>query len=413
MTCKSKMSLYVFCVLLLVAASSAQISGGSGGNNNTCTKASLGIGASLNGYIPFPPSNLWNQSVATAPVDPNSSAIISFIGSSTGIHADFGSGYYNGHIIGNPYIVVDGSTPLVNVTLTDYPAESDPGPMRIPPNAPVQGDPNPDPGTDRHVMVLDTSTCWLYEFWHGFKNADNSWNAGVAAVWDLNTNEQRPWSWTSADAAGTAMFPGMVRYDEVNSGKINHALEFTVRWTKAAFTPPASHHAANTGNSLAAPMGMRLRLKSSFDITRFSPEVQVILQALKTYGMIVVDNGAPMFLSGTPDSRWNNTHLQELKQVTTSDFEVLLISPLYTYWNDPRGPAPIISSLKATSTAGPGQPVTLSWSLVYGEYNSISPSVGPVRGLSVVVYPTSTTTYTFTATNQFGRATATVTVPVN
>jgi hypothetical protein len=410
---KSNFSLFGAAALLLTSLASAQIIGGNGGGNNGCSKMSLGSGASLNGYIPLPPSSLWNQSVANAPVDPNSSAIISFIGSSIGMHADFGSGYYNGSIIGNPYIVTDGSNPLVNVQVTLYPTESDPGPMRIPPNTPVQGDPNPPPGTDRHIMVLDRTNCWLYEAWQAFKQSDNSWNVSTSAVWDMTTNEQRPWTWTSADAGGTPMFPGMVRYDEVNSGAIHHALEFTLQYTKQAFTPPASHWAATSSNSLAAPMGMRLRLKNSFDITPFAPEVQVILKALKTYGMILVDNGAPMFLSGTPDSRWNNTNLQQLKQVTASNFEVLMISPLYTISNYPKGPQPVVNSFTATTSQGAGQPVTLSWNVAYPEYYSVSPSVGTLRTNTAVVYPMTTTTYTLTATNQYGRTTATVTVPVH
>ena len=387
-------------------------SGGSGGGGANCSKMSLGIGASLNGYIPLPPSSLWNQNVSNAPVDPNSSAIISFIGSNVGMHSDFGSGYWQGKIIGNPYIVVDGNQPTVNIQLTDYPTESDPGPMPIPPNAPVQGDPNPPPNTDRHVMVLDSGNCWLYELWHAFKQNDGSWNAGTAAVWDMTTNEHRPWTWTSADAAGTPMFPGMVRYDEVAAGVINHALEYTLRYTKEAFTPPVSHFAPNSGNPLAAPMGMRMRLKANFDIAPFPKEVQVILTALKKYGMILVDNGAPMFLSGTPDSRWNNDNLATLRQVKASDFEVVLISPLYTRYNYPKGPIPIVNSVSATDSAGPGQPVTISWNVTYGEYYSLAPTIGALRTTSVVVYPTSTTTYTLTATNSYGRATGSVTVPV-
>jgi hypothetical protein len=401
-------------VLALTSFAAAQIIGGSGGGGggNSCAKMSLGIGANLNGYVPLPPSSLWNQSIANAPVDPNSDAIIGFIGSNVGIHPDFGSGYNNGSIIGNPYIVTDSSAPLVDIQITEYPAESDPGPQRIPSNTPVQGDPNPPPGTDRHIMVLDRSNCWLYEGWHSFKQDDNSWNEGESAVWDMASNEQRPWTWTAADAAGTPMFPGMVRYDEVASGVIKHALEYTVKYTKQAFTPPASHSAGNTGNSLAAPMGMRLRLKANYDITRFAPEVQVILQALKTYGMILVDNGGPMFLSGTPDSRWNNDNLYQLKQVTAANFEVMLISPLYNRYNFPRGPLPSVTSFTATQSNGPNQPVTLRWSVQYGEYYSVSPSVGPLRTTSTTVYPATTTTYTLTVTNQYGRATATVTVPV-
>lgn len=414
---KAKLYLLPLCALVinLSNVAAAQIIGGTGGggNGSPCSKMSLGVGASLNGYVPLPASSLWNQNISNAPVDPNSSAIISFIGSSTGMHADFGSGYWDNQIIGNPYIVIDSSTPLVNVNVTEYPAESDPGPMRIPSNTPLQGDPNPPQGSDRHFMVLDRSNCWLYEAYHAFKQGDNSWNVGQSTAWDMTTNEQRPWTWTAGNAAGTPMFPGMVRYDEVATGVIKHALEYTLRYTKQSFTPPASHSAATSGNSLAAPMGMRLRLKASYDISRFSPEVKVILQALKTYGMILVDNGAPMFLSGTPDSRWNNDNLRQLGQVTASNFEVVLISPLYDSYNYPKGPKPVVSTFTATTSNGPGQPVTLSWSVQNGEYYSVSPAVGPTRNLSAVVYPSQSTTYTLTATNQYGRTTATVTVPVH
>ena len=402
------MLLIAATILAFSAFAAAQIIGG----NNNCSKMSLGIGASLNGYVPLPPTSLWNTNISNAPVDPNSSAIINFIGAGIGMHPDFGAGYWQGSKIGNPYIVVPGTQPVVNINFTQYGSESDPGPMPVPPNAPVQGDPNPPVGSDRHVMVLDAGNCWLYELWNAFLQPDGSWNAGDAAAWDLTANEQRPYLWTSADAAGTPMFPGMVRYDEVAAGAINHALEFTVQYTKAAFTPPASHYAATSGNSLAAPMGMRVRLKAGFDISGFPPDVQVILTALKKYGMIVVDNGAPMFLSGTPDDRWNNDHLAMLKQVTASNFEVLLISPLYTQYNYPRGPVPVINSFTSTKSNGSGQPVLLTWNVTYGEYYGVAPAIGPLRGTSVTVYPKVTTTYTLTATNAYGRSTSTVTVVV-
>ncbi|MGC2107927.1 MAG: hypothetical protein WA655_00325, partial [Candidatus Korobacteraceae bacterium] len=237
-------------------------------------------------------------------------------------------------------------------------------------------------------------------------------NADSAAVWDLTANEQRPYTWTSADAAGLPILPGLVRYDEVAAGAINHAIRVTLQYSQQAFTPPASHWASNSNNQYAAPMGMRLRLKASFDISGYSHANQVILTALKQYGMIMADNGSSMFLTGTPDARWNNDDLGDLHQVTAADFDVLLISPLYTPQNVPTGPNPTINSFTATSSSGAGHPVTLNWNETHGEYNIVSPSVGAIRGSSVVVYPTVTTTYTLYATNQYGRSSAQVTVTV-
>jgi hypothetical protein len=373
---------------------------------------STGLGANLNGYVPFPASSPWNQNIANAAVDPNSSAIISFIGSSVGMHADFGSGTLDGSIIGIPYQVVDGTQASVKINEVTYPAESDPGPMPVPAKAEWQGYPVLGTG-DRHVVVLDKANCMEYDLYQGVKQADGNWNAAVAAVWDMTANQQRPHTWTSANAAGLAEFPGLVRYDEVAAGAIHHALSFTLAHSREAFIPPASHWAANSTDSLAAPMGMRMRLKASFDISGFSPEVQVILTALKTYGMIMTDNGAPMFVSGAPDPRWNNTHLHELTEVTASDFEVVLMSPVYDSSNAPKGPAPVITHFGATTSSGPGQPVTLSWTASYGEYYIVSPMPGAIRGTSAVVNPNVTTTYTLYATNAYGRTTATVTVDVS
>jgi hypothetical protein len=378
----------------------------------SCSVMSLGRAASLNGFVPFPADNAWNQDISSAPVDPNSSAIINFIGASTPLHPDFGAGLYAGQTIGIPYIVVSGS-PFVNLKYTAYGSESDPGPMPVPKNAPIEGYPKPGNG-DRHVLVLDRDNCWLYELYHSYLQTDGSWKAGSGAVWDLLNDEQRPYTWTSADAAGLPIFTGLARYDEVASGQIRHALRFTLQYSQSAFTPPASHWAGNYTNTYAAPMGMRLRLKSSYDITSFPPQSQVILAALKKYGMIMADNGSSMFISGDPDNRWNNSDLNTLKQVPASAFEVVLINPLYTPSNVPTGPLPAIISFTANpSTASAGQPVTLSWKVTGASYFVISPQVGAVRGTSTVVSPTVTTAYTLYGTNQYGRSTATVRVTVH
>jgi len=378
-----------------------------------CSGMALGIGASLNGFIPFPADNLWNQNIATAPVDPNSDAIINFIGATTPLHPDFGSGLYGGQSIGIPYIVVSGS-PLVKIDFTAYGDESDPGPMPVPANAPVEGYPKPGDG-DRHVLVLDRDNCWLYELYNSHLLKNGSWDAGSAAMWDLldNESEQRPYTWTSADAAGLAIFPGLARYDEVAAGAIQHALRYTLESSQAAFTPPASHWAANSTNPLAAPMGMRLRLKASYDISGFPAQSKVILAALQQYGMIMADNGSSMFITGAPDDRWDNNDLGALKTVPASAFEVLLMNPIYTAANVPQRPSPTIGSFAANpQTVSAGSPVTLSWSVTNGEYNIVSPQVGVMRGTSATVVPSKTTTYTLYSTNQNGRTTAKVKVTV-
>ncbi len=399
---RSRSCLLLASLLLLAIAASAQ--------GNPCSVLSIGPEGSLNGFVPFPASSLWNTNISNAPVDPNSTAIISFIGSSTPLHPDFGSGLYQGHTFGIPYIVVPVAEPFIQLGFTAYGAESDPGPMPIPMDAPIEGYPNPT--GDRHVLIVDRGNCWLYELYGAYEQGAGYWTAASAAVWDLEANEQRPYTWTSADAAGLPIFPGLVRYDEVAAGQINHAIRMTLQNSLQAFTPPASHWAATSSNPLAAPMGMRMRLKASFDISGYPPEDQVILTALKQYGAIMADNGTSMYIGGTTDSRWNNDHLGDLRGVTASDFEVLQISPLYTPQNVPTGPNPTINSFTATSSGGRGQPVTLSWTVTNGEYYIVSPSLGAVRGNSVVVNPTLTTIYTLYATNQYGRTTATVTVRV-
>jgi len=379
--------------------------------SNPCNGISVGPEGSLNGFVPFLPSSLWNTDIAGAPVDPDSDAIINLIGSSKPLHPDFGSGLYNGQSIGIPYYVVPGVEPLVFVNYNLYGDESDPGPMPIPFTAQIEGYPNPGNG-DRHVLILDKGNCWLYELYGTYRLNPGLWVAGSGAVWDLESNEQRPYTWTSADAAGLPIFPGLVRYDEVAAGAINHAIRVTLQYSKQAFTPPASHWAATSSNQYAAPMGMRLRLKASFDISGYPPEDQVILTALKQYGMIMADNGTSMFITGTPDSRWNNDNLGQLRQVTASDFEVVQISPLYTPQNYPTGPNPTINSFTATSSSGPGQPVTLSWNVSNAQYIVVSLAVGATRDTSAVVYPRTTTTYILYATNQYGRSTAQMTVVV-
>jgi hypothetical protein len=377
----------------------------------SCANMALGQGASLNGVLPFPADNLWNQSIATASVDPNSDAIINFIGSTTPLHPDFGAGVYQGNSIGIPYVVVSGAQP-VKVAFTAYGDESDPGPMPIPKTAPIEGYPNPGSG-DRHVLVLNRDNCWLYELFGAHVLKNGNWNAASAATWDLLSDGQRPYTWTSADAAGLPVFTGLVRYDEVAAGAIQHALRFTLKSSRAAFTPPASHWAANSSDPHAAVMGMRVRLKASYNISGFPPQSKVILAAMQHYGMIMADNGSSMFISGAPDDRWNNDDLNALKRVPASAFEVVLMDPIYTAANVPQGPNPTINSFTANpQTVAKGMPVTLNWSVTNGEYSIVSPQAGVVRGTSVVVIPAKTTTYILSSTNKYGRSTATVKVVV-
>lgn len=387
--------------------------GGTGGTpNGACSGISTGPGASLNGFVPFLASSAWNQDISAAPVDSNSDAIINFIGPGIGLHPDFGAGQYQGSSMGIPYVVVDGSQSLVNINFTAYGDESDPGPMPVPANAPIEGYPNPGNG-DRHVLVLDSSNCFLYEMYSSYPNGDGTWNAGSAAVWDLVNGEQRPWTWTSADAAGLPIFPGLIRYDEVSAGAIRHAIRFTLPQSKAAMVPPASHWAGNSTNAMAPPMGMRMRLKATFNISSFSPKLQVILTALQKYGLIMADNGSAMYLSGAPDDRWDNNDLHNLSQVPASAFEVVSMTPIYTASNVPQGAAPGISSFTASpSSASSGGSVKLAWQASGASYYVVSPEVGAVSGTSATVTPTQTTTYTLYATNQYGRTTATVTVRV-
>jgi hypothetical protein len=380
---------------------------------SACSGMATGAGASLNGFRPFPASNAWNQDISAAAVDPNSDSYINFIGTTVPLHPDFGSGEYQGSSIGIPYSVVDSSQAPVNILFNAYGDESDPGPMPIPANANIEGYPNPGTG-DRHVLVLDNNNCWLYELYGSSVNADGSWNAASAAVWDLQNYTQRPLTWTSADAAGLPIFPGLVRYDESASGQIAHAIRFTLQNSVAAFVLPATHWAANSTAQFAAPMGMRLRLKSSFDISSFSATNQVILTALKQYGMIMADNGSSIYISGAPDDRWSNDDLHNLTSLTASDFEVVTLGTVYTSANIPQGSAPNISSFTA-GTSNPvsaGTAVTLSWTATGASYYIVSPQIGAVRGTTAVVAPSTTTTYTLYATNEFGRTTATVTVTV-
>ncbi len=299
--------------------------------------AGLGAGASLNGAVPFPADNAWNTNISLAPVDPNSDNLIASIGLSRGLHPDFGSGLYAGAPIGIPYVVVSSSQAMVPIDFVAYGDESDPGPYPIPANAPIEGQlaDGSSFGGDRHVIVINRDANRLYEMDNSFPQSDGSWQADSGAVFHLDSDNVRPTAqpgWTSADAAGLPIFPGLARYDEVAAGTIPHALRFTVQSTREAYVPPANHWASSSTNANLPPMGMRVRLKASYVIpSTFSHDSQVILQALQTYGMIVADNGSDWYISGAPDSRWNNDDLVgELGSVDGSNFEVVQMTGLVT-----------------------------------------------------------------------------------
>jgi hypothetical protein len=368
---------------------------------------------SLNGFVPFPADNLWNTDISSAPTDPNSDNIINYIGSAVTVHPDFGSGKWDGQYMGIPYQVVSGSQAEANIEFGAYGDESDPGPMPIPYNALIEGYPKPGNG-DRHVLVLDKDSCWLYELYNSHRVGRLKWKADSTAVWDMTSDEERPYTWTSADAAGLPIFVGLVRYDEVAAGAINHALRFTVPVTQQAFTAPASHWASSVTDTYAPPMGTRLRLKASFDISGFSAQNQVILTALQKYGMIIADNGSAIYISGAPDSRWNNDDLGQLKTLVGADFEVVQLGDVYSVANPPpTGSPPVISSFSPSpASISKGQSTILTWDVSNANYNIIS-TIGAVRGTSITVSPKKKTTYLLYSTNQYGRTTATTSVAVH
>ena len=279
----------------------------------------------LAGCAVFPADNIWNVPVDTLPVHTSSDAYVATIGADAHVHADFGSGTWDGGPIGIPYVDVPGTQPTVTVAF-DYDDESDPGPYPVPPGAPIEG--GAESKGDRHVLVLDRDNCILYELYNAFPQPDGSWEAGSGAIFDLSSHALRPAGWTSADAAGLPILPGLVRYEEVAAGEIRHALRFTAPQTRRAYVWPARHYASNLTGAQYPPMGQRFRLRADFDVSGFSAEVQVILRALQTYGMILADNGSAWYISGVPDERWDNDVLHELHQVEGADFKAVDVSSL-------------------------------------------------------------------------------------
>jgi hypothetical protein len=263
----------------------------------------------------FPANNPINQEITHAPVSPDSAAYIASIGASLHLHPDFG----RNPSYGIPYTVVGPRQHKVPITFTAYGEESDPGPYPIPQNAPVEG---AGEEGDRHVLVLQRGACKLYEL-YGASRAGKRWDAGSGAVFNLRSNALRPDGWTSADAAGLPIFPLLVRYDEVRTGQIHHALRVTVARTQKGFIHPATHFASGSSDPNLPPMGLRLRLKASFDLSSYRGQARVILEALKRYGLIVADNGSSWYITGAPDRHWNEAELEQLKQVPGSAFEAV------------------------------------------------------------------------------------------
>ena len=320
-------------VAALIAASLTITAGAIAAETKSAAPAAqieTGEGKSLQGKPLFTPDDAWNQDVSKSEIDPNSDRLIASIGLKKPLHPDFGT-VYNGAPMGIPYIIVGKDQPRVPLEI-QYKDESDPGLYPVPPDAPIEGGPN-NKG-DRHVLIIDRDNWMLYELWSSYpQDGGKSWKAGSAAIFDLKKNSygQRPKGWTSADAAGLPVFAGLVRYDEVAEQKeIRHAIRFTIVKSQHGYVAPATHYASNKRDPNLPPMGMRVRLKASFDISKFSPKNQVILTALKKYGMIVADNGSDWFISGAPDPRWDNDELHALTKVKGADFEVVKMGPVTT-----------------------------------------------------------------------------------
>ncbi|HEX4506308.1 MAG TPA: hypothetical protein VH722_11310 [Alphaproteobacteria bacterium] len=314
------------CLLFTTAAAQAATT-----HYGSMATATVGLDTPLNGSIPFPAGEAWNVDISKKPVDSRSAAIIKSIGLDVGLHPDFGAGTYAGAIIGIPYYVVSSKQKPVPIHFTAYGDESDKGPYPIPSNVRIEGykPSGKSFGGDRHVLVIDKDTNRLYEMDRAFIRPGGGWNCDSGAIFHLDSTNVRPTEkpgWTSADAAGLPIFPGLVRYDEaVTAGIIRHAIRLTVENTRRAYVPPANHYASDDTSPNLPPMGARIRLKASYKIpAKFSPETKAILTALKTYGFMVADNGSSWYLSGAPDNRWNNDHLVgELSQVKGSNFEVV------------------------------------------------------------------------------------------
>ena len=313
-------------ILTIAACNGRGVPAEDEGDKDKDAPVKLGPNASFGGKRLLPDDNPWNQDISKEPVDPNSDNLIKSIGLNKPLHPDFGT-VYRGNPNGIPYVIVSGDQKKVPITFR-YADERDPGPYPVTKDAPIEG--GPKSKDDRHVLVLDRDNWKLYELFSAYPDG-NGWKAGSGAIFDLKSNRLRPAGWTSADAAGLPILPGLVRYDEVfEQKKIEHALRFTIERSRRAYVAPATHFASNRTDVNLPPMGMRVRLKADFDIKPFPEEVQVILKALQKYGMFVADNGGDWFLSGAPDPRWSDDNLHTMKKIKGSSFEVVKMGKIVT-----------------------------------------------------------------------------------
>jgi len=303
----------------------AAVAGAGTAARRTAVHAQASHSPTIAGCPVLPSNNAWNEDVSKLPVRSDSARFIAAISAADGktmLHADFGGG----GAYGIPFVIVPANQKKEPVHYTAYGDESSPGPFPIPPNAPVEG--GASSSGDRHVIAVQSGTCHLYElyaaYWRG-----NRWDAGSGVDWNLNSDKLRPLGWTSADAAGLPIFPGLARYGETATGSIHHALRFTVAATQRGYIFPATHYASSSTDPSLPPMGLRLRLKASYSLARFHGESLVILKALKRYGMIVADNGSSWYISGAADPRWNDDDLDQLKTVPGNAFEVVNTGPIH------------------------------------------------------------------------------------
>ena len=407
-------------VLIPVFAASAQTPA-----NAACANASLGINGSLNGFVPSP-KDAWHQDISALAVSRESANILTESAADlagTHLHPDFGAEY------GIPYNVVDTSLSStqtqINLPIAVYPDDSDQTFYPVQTGMAIEGFPNaappncPTDNSDRHMIVLDRYSCTNYEMYQSAP-CNGSWSAAGALLFDLLTTEQRPFGLSSADASGLSVFEGLVRYDEILAGSINHAIRFTAQHTRrdsngSYFVSPATH-GAGTLYGTDNLMGMRIRLKAGFDISGFSPTNQIILTAMKKYGLILTDNGSNLFFQGTQDSRWDDDDLSNLGGVLSNDMEVVAIPKAYDGSNDPTGQAPVISNFTATPSVVEGQTLyILSANVTGGTYsfmNSPGENTGTIFRGVMTVNPTATTTYTLTSRNLYGTTQASVTVTI-
>lgn len=319
--------MYRIALVVMIAVAANLLHAGSPAKNDKAAKETGPVLKTPHGDVAiFPADNPWNQPVDKLPVHAHSADYIASIGADKTLHPDFGT-EYNGAPNGIPFCVVPPTQPKVKVTF-EYADESDPGPYPVPPDAPIEGGEKSD--GDRHVLVLDPKNNKLYELFAAHKTTDG-WKAGSGAIFDLTTNKLRPAGWTSADAAGLPVFPGLARYDEaVEAGEIRHALRFTVRKTQRGYIAPATHFASRSNDAKLPPMGLRVRLKAGFDDSKAPKSAQAILKCLKTYGMILADNGGDWFISGAPNPKWNDDELRWLKKVKGSDLEAVETGKIVT-----------------------------------------------------------------------------------